>query len=615
METLEEKSNEVTTQPELSRRIGLIRLVIGLTQGLILYWLYRSVETVQWPATDAYSLTVLLIVALFIPILFILGIGDLTRKQLGMWIAGAVLICVFLALYDVWRAVGSPPSEWRDPNRNPSLAELPSFTLFLFPAVGLFITHVLVTAGCKDRRYLARYETYFGIAWKQAVRLTLALVFSGLGWLILLLGSELFDLAGLTYMAKLVYKEWFSIPVTLVMVSGAIHLTDVKPAILSAIRHLLLTLLSFLLPLAVLLIAIFLASLPFQGFSKLWSTNFATGILLAASAGLVVLINAALQDHESTTQISVLPRHSARLACLLILPLVVIGCYALGLRVQIYGWTTERIIAAACLGIAMTYAVGYAVATLRHHRWLGLVARVNVFVSFLVLAVILALFSPLMDPARISVANQVARLQNGQVAAKDFDFEYLRFEGKRYGQVALAELQRTPPTQEAEFIKAAAAKAASETDVPWDFGNGKAARADDVKANIQVKTLAATLPDSFYRQDWSQEEFRFKGPQCLHRAKTPCTAYTVDFDTEHGDEILLIDQQPNAIPTVFKMTQDGQWRALAELPDDFAQCSHQLDQLAAGNFKRVETSVKTLNIGGQLIEPRVLDVESRYQCQ
>ena len=165
METLEEKSNEVTTQPELSRRIGLIRLVIGLTQGLILYWLYRSVETVQWPATDAYSLTVLLIVALFIPILFILGIGDLTRKQLGMWIAGAVLICVFLALYDVWRAVGSPPSEWRDPNRNPSLAELPSFTLFLFPAVGLFITHVLVTAGEVHLERCIRdlRETYAGV--------------------------------------------------------------------------------------------------------------------------------------------------------------------------------------------------------------------------------------------------------------------------------------------------------------------------------------------------------------------------------------------------------------------------------------------------------------------
>ena len=50
------------------------------------------------------------------------------------------------------------------------------------------------------------------------------------------------------------------------------------------------------------------------------------------------------------------------------------------------------------------------------------------------------LFTPLADPARLSVVDQWARLRTGRVAPADFDFAYRRCEGARYGREALQQL-------------------------------------------------------------------------------------------------------------------------------------------------------------------------------
>ncbi len=113
------------------------------------------------------------------------------------------------------------------------------------------------------------------------------------------------------------------------------------------------------------------------------------------------------------------------------------------LRVAQYGWTVERIATAATILIALCYAFGYAAAavlSLLGGAWMRLVARVNVVTAFVVLAVLLAMFTPLGDPARLAVNSQVARLKAGTVPAATFDYDYLKAEGGRYGRAALGEL-------------------------------------------------------------------------------------------------------------------------------------------------------------------------------
>lgn len=105
-----------------------------------------------------------------------------------------------------------------------------------------------------------------------------------------------------------------------------------------------------------------------------------------------------------------------------------LAAYALYLRVAEHGWTHDRIVATACLVVACSYAVGYLLAAARNAQ-LGGIARVNIGTSLVIIAVLLALFSPLANPERIAVASQMARLESGKVSAEKFDYAYLRFEG------------------------------------------------------------------------------------------------------------------------------------------------------------------------------------------
>jgi hypothetical protein len=66
---------------------------------------------------------------------------------------------------------------------------------------------------------------------------------------------------------------------------------------------------SWILPVAVVLVAGFICSLPFTGLAALWETRHATSVLLSAAALLLVLINAAFQNGEAKVA---LPLRSAR---------------------------------------------------------------------------------------------------------------------------------------------------------------------------------------------------------------------------------------------------------------------------------------------------------------
>ena len=101
-------------------------------------------------------------------------------------------------------------------------------------------------------------------------------------------------------------------------------------------------------------------------------------------------------------------RVSRLVAALVIVPLVALAAYGLSLRVRQYGWTPERITASACVVVAACYAIGYAVvdAAGRAARCAGW-RPVNVTTAFVIVGVLLALFSPAADPIRISVNDQV----------------------------------------------------------------------------------------------------------------------------------------------------------------------------------------------------------------
>jgi hypothetical protein len=152
-------------------------------------------------------------------------------------------------------------------------------------------------------------------------------------------------------------------------------------------------------------------------------------------------------------------RVAVRIAAVLLTPLVILAVLGLSLRIGQYGLTPDRIIAAACALIGAAYAAGYGWAALspfwRKGDWMRPLERTNIWTALLAVAVILLLFSPALDPARLSVMDQVARLERGAVTPDKFDYRFLRFESGKAGQAALERLARSDNAAIASAAKAA----------------------------------------------------------------------------------------------------------------------------------------------------------------
>jgi hypothetical protein len=531
-----------SSEPWAARRATIIRLATGLIQGLLLYGLYQADKSKVWPATQREVYAAFLMIALFVPFVVLAGISALRLRTLAVWKAVAALTVAGLAAYGVWS--GDPAAD--------GVNSLGPQT-FLAVAALVFIGHHLVQPADMERRRIARFATYFDVTWKHGVQAVLSLGFTGAFWLLLFLASALFKLIGVDAIQKLIQHEWFIFPATAVMFAAAVQLTDVRSALVRGVRTVALTLLAWLLPLMTLIAAAFLLTLPFTGLEPLWKTKSATAILLTADAFLILLTNAAYQD--GTEKTAVVLKWATRLAGVLLVPITVLAAYGLGLRIGQYGLSPDRIVAAACVLVAAGHAVGYAIAAVRPGAWMKTLETTNIAMAFVVIAVLLALFTPLADPRRLSVNDQVARLETGKVKAADFDFRFLRFEGGRYGQKVFATLK---VSDRADVRNAANAAALLKN--RYDTGDKPSPQA---VAEVRVYPKGRELPKGFLEKTFGRD----LGVLCLP-SRDGCNALLIDVDGDGVDEVLFSN---SARMGVYKGDASEGWEEIARTS---ALCSH-----------------------------------------
>lgn len=590
--------HESVRNAAVTQRVGQLRLFVGLVQGGLLYFLYHAQQAGSWPASAPALFYPLVLEAIVLPVLLISSLGHLRRRALALWLGGAALLLAVVGLHDAWRSALDPT-----PLRHPGFLVLP-FCLGFF-----FIAHSLVLAVAHDGRRLVRYATCFDSAWKLAIQLLFSAMFVLAVWLVMWLGDSLFDLLKLNFLEELLRQSWFAVPLVCLAFSSAMHTTDVRPAIVRGVRSLLLVLMAWIVPIAVLLVGGFLAALPFTGLQVLWQTRHATAVLLAACAVLVVLVNAAFQAGDAAGRLARGVRLAARVACLLLLPLALLGVYALGLRVGDYGWSTDRVIAAACLAAALFYAGGYGWAAVRRGApWLDGLRYVNLAAAFVVLALALALFTPVADPARIAVADQMARLARGAIPAERFDYNFLRFHGARYGAQALQALAAQGAGPQAAAVRR---HAAATLRMKYEGPAGRAA-ALDVAANLQAWPQGARLPDSLLRQDWHGYRAG-QAPGCLLHAGSRCDAFLMDADGDGRDEVLLVGHTVRDGEALLA-EREGAWLLAARTPMhvQLAGCKAWQERLRAGDYTLAAPRLREIEVGGQRIaltpvEPRRLD--------
>lgn len=584
-------SDQQATQAE-TPAVFRTRLLIGLAQGLILFGLLHDNTDSHWSASFPQFYAALVTLTMLLPPVLVISVGHLAWRRLLPWAGVLGLMLSGMAAYSEWRA-----GEVLGYAKN----GVPSFHFwdtgfFLVPL--LFVAWSLILSSEISKRWPALYESYFETAWKFAVQLMFSLIFIGVFWAVLWLGVGLFGLLKLTFLRTLIGHEWFWMTATTLVIAVGLHLSDVRSGIVSGIRNLLLSMLSWLLPLLILLVGGFLVAILGVGLEPLWGTRHATTILLGTNAFLVVLINAAWQAGGRADSMPRLLRYAVNGACALLLPLALIAAYALHLRVAQYGWTPDRILAAACVLISLLYAAGYAwalFASRRHARehWLAAIATTNIRVALVFVLCGLCLLSPLADPARLAVASQMAMLREGRIDSDKFDYKFLRFQGARFGEAALVEL-----SNHADQKIQAQAKRTQDMKNAWEDIAGVSATKTE---RIVLKTKSEPLFSAFLAQNWEGRRYT---PHCLISASARCDAYIADFSGRGAKEILLVPQTYGDA-VLFSQGPMG-WQISATF-ESFEIMDHAQDigkALQQGKFKRQAPVVQDLVVGGHLLHVR-----------
>ena len=520
-----------------------LRLAIGLAQGASLYVLLEMLQGTPDPFTKTWIYAALVLTAGLLPFVWLASVSTMRTLPLAVWSIGIIATIVAMSHHAAWLNTSENGDD--------------TLSLFFPLAAAIFIGHHLVAAADRDRRLFANYATYFDLGWKDGVQLVLCLAFLAAFWLLLWLGASLFELIGITFIRELITERPFGFLASAAVFALAVHITDTRMSLVIGARTIALILLSWLLPLLALFAWAFLASLFFTGLAPLWATGSATALLVTAGAALVILINANYQDGDDERLPPGVLRLSVRAAALALLPIAALAFYSVWLRVSQYGLTPERVAGLAIVGVGAIYAAGYAVAALWPGRWMQPLQPTNIAAAFAWVALIVGMLTPLADPARLSVNDQVRRLVAGAIEPAKFDYDLLRFNTGRYGLEALDRLAADRSSPLRIDIADRAVEARKRT-TPRLQSSTETLTADAIRAGTKVFPAGSTLPESFVTQDWSKQGFS-PVENCVKTAPKPegCQALLADFDGDGNVDILLRENQFSI--TAFAQDPAGKW--------------------------------------------------------
>ena len=501
-------------------RLVAFRLFVGALQGAALYGLEEGARAKLQLFSDPFFVVALYLTLLLIPSLVVISAGTIRSRTLALWTVAAALSTTALGYYAGWRG-GLELLEYDFVDQGLTMVAAGGGTLLLINAV-------LAGAAGAGRRF-PRYPDFFAALAKQVIEIVIALLFVGAALIVLRTCGELFRSVGIETVGKTLEKQWVVSPFTTLAFALGVHVIDRRPSLVAGIRTLALTLLGALLPVMTIVALGFLGALPFTGLDPLWDTGNATPIVLFAALVLAVLINAVYQDGAAERAPHAVVKAIALVASLAMVALVAIAAYSVWLRVTQYGWSVARIVAAACIAVAAWVSVGYSASLVVRRRWLKTLEPTNFGAVGIGVVLLIAMFSPIADPARLAVLDQMGRAAKDGIDLATVDLKFLRFDTARFGQAVLDKLATSPNKVLAKQVVAVKAMNNRYQNLPLD--------PETIKSNITVYPEGAVLPDDFFGQDF-QDTFYFDLPECM-RQVSACDARMVNLDDDKANEILI----------------------------------------------------------------------------
>lgn len=565
------------------RTVFIARILVAIGQALALFLLADAAhKPISWPASEQSVFIPLLLLSVYLPLIVLFGIGQISTRSLALWAIVAGVVIAGLGYHATTRG------------QVPAYSGLTFLSMGLALTASLFIAHAIFVDSIIEWRLLPPYPRHFDTAWKQGVQACLALIFVGVFWGVLGLGAGLFKLLDIDFFWRLIANLWFALPATTLAFAVSVHVTDIQPALIRGARSLALSLFSWLLPLLTIIILGFLGSLPFISLAPLWRTHFATTLLLTAAGLLIFFINCCYQGGAAEQTPSKVKRFATTIAALELLPLVALAAWALSLRVGQYGWTVQRITAAAVVVVAICYAVGYASAVVRSTVWMKRIEVTNVLTAYVIVGVVLALYSPVADPSRLMVANQLDRLMSGKVHPDVFDFAALKYDGARWGATALSQLSQIKDVPDAEVINKRSAEAISSQNRLLTQLHAILDKPEKAAERILVYPAGRALPANFF-DGGAMAMSGSALPVCLTPAFPKCVVRFVALSPGGPESILFIDKY-----WTFLVEQDAQgaWRKTADITGP-ATCESLRQGLAQQDLKLEAHTWPDLVVSGQ----------------
>jgi hypothetical protein len=572
------------TPPAPSARSFIV--LVSLLQGLLLYWAQTGIENDWWPFSHLGGRVCWYTLALIVPSLMTLTVQRLDDLRFWQHAAGATVLVALLAWWAAWSATGDAEI------RASSVLGPFGFTL----AVGFFIALPYLQIRLDHGRWIAGYDELFERAWQNGLVILLTGFFTGLCWAVLWLCAALFELIDIDFFDQLFRKPAFAYLATGVMVGLGILVGRAQPQAVRVARQILLAIFKGLLPMLAIVALMFLVSLPFTGLEPLWKTRFAAGTLCCLLVLLVLLVNAVFQDGKGERPYPMLLRRVVEGALLAMPVFAAIALYAMWLRIAQYGWTQDRFWAALAGLILFGYSIGYAISVLRgRDSWLPLLPRVNVAISLLILALVVAANSPLLDPHRLTVSSQLARLDASK--PDSFDARHLRFDSGRRGVVALQALltdQRVVASADMhEKIELVLAERLS----PWER-NGPDAIAvrptvDALRTRLRTPPGMTPPPDALVQRMIDLDD---GSDSCNTGAE--CVVIDPDLDADGEREYVLCRlQHPAWIPCQLWRLEDGSWQMKGQLQTSGSPDSGVTQALREGRIELRPSRWSDLHIG------------------
>lgn len=409
---------------------GKILLLIALVQGLLLFVLHESMEFTFWPNDQPQWLFSFYSMVVVGPLMLLLALEQDNGRKLMRWVVPFTLLCGLLGYYVGWQAI---PLETI---RMESLL----FAFICTLTVATFKTLMYAQQHATGESF--SYSYLFRFSWRNFLTLGLALIFMLSVWGVLMLWGGLFKVIKIDFFADLFRERWFYYP-TLALAHGfGVIIFRNQAKVIDTITRIQQALMKFLLIILVLVSLLFLAALPFTGLAPLWDTGKGSLLILWLQALMLFFLNAVYQDDASARPYPTFIHRFIYVGVALLPVYSAIAFYGLSLRVEQYGWSVERCWGFLLWGFFALFSLGYLWGIIRQRdAWLEHLSWVNVRMGLFVLAAMLLINSPLVDFRKISVASQLARLDEGKVALADLDFYYFRRELARPGYMALQKIK------------------------------------------------------------------------------------------------------------------------------------------------------------------------------